>query len=99
MDSALLNQLTQANNDQVGQLGDQIGMILTFTTIFSLILTVFIVIMWVMALRHRRKVQNAILEIKDILVEMNEREKQRSRPSNNVLLASETSGDETGQTV
>ena len=94
-----LEQLTDTNTDLTNQLMQQFGSTLTVVAVASLVLTIIVVVMWIVAMWHRRKVQNAILDIQQTLHEMNERDKQRTRPTNNVVLASETDRDKNVQNV
>jgi len=74
MDSSELNTLTQTTSPTLN-LGSTVSGLITFVTIASLVITVVIMVMWVLSWMHRRKVQNAILDIQSVLHEMNERAK------------------------
>lgn len=79
MDSQTL-ELLMGSPDTTSDFGSSLGAFLLYITIASVVVTGAILVMWIMAQMRRRKVENATLEIRDILHEMNERDKQRTAP-------------------
>ncbi|GEM_PF-5865209 len=79
MDSSLLEQFTNPTNPVAG-LNDKLNTVITFVTIFSIVITLLCFVLWIVSWIQRRKVQKAILQMRDVLVEMNERDKERTRP-------------------
>ncbi|HEU0266456.1 MAG TPA: hypothetical protein VFQ70_02410 [Candidatus Saccharimonadaceae bacterium] len=80
MDSSELNSLSQSTSMPTLTISHTVSELMMFVTIASLIITVLVFIMWLMNWLHRRKVQNAILDIQATLREMNERDKARAQP-------------------
>lgn len=68
------------SGNPVSSLNQTLSNIIAFTTIASIVITLIIVAFWIAAWIHRRKVQDAIIDIKTILTEMNERDKAREQP-------------------
>lgn len=77
MNSTELNSLTQSTNMPTLTISHTVSELMAFVTIASLVITLLVFIMWIMNWLHRRKVQNAILDIQATLREMNERDKVR----------------------
>lgn len=75
MDTSELNALTQQSSASTLGISSTLSTLMTFITIASLVITVLVFIMWIMNWLHRRKVQNAILDIQATLREMNDRDK------------------------
>lgn len=77
--TSLLQNASPSNvlNDAIQPL---IGAFVAFT-IISIVLTIAIVVIWIMSLIRRRKVQAAIFDIQAVLHEMNERDKLRQQPT------------------
>lgn len=92
MDQSSLNGLLQLSG-QASSGGHTLSNVIEFATISSLVITLIIVILWVAAWIHRRKVQNAILDIKDVLTEMNERDKARNQPEAPPVSTTPSDGD------
>lgn len=80
MDSSELNNLTGSTSAPTLNISHTVSELMTFVTIASLIITLLVFIMWIMNWLHRRKVQNAILDIRATLHELNERDKARAQP-------------------
>lgn len=71
-----------ASGGSSGGLGESLGGFFTVVTALSIILMVVIVVFWLIGYINHRKTQKAILEIRDMLTEMNAREKvRREQPS------------------
>lgn len=81
MDQSELNSLLQSNSTPTLNISHTVSELMTFVTVASLIITLLIFIMWIANWLHRRKVQNAILDIQKTLHEMNERDKARTQPT------------------
>lgn len=60
------------------QLMQQFAGILMLVTIVSLVLTAIILTLWIVSLVRKWQMQKAISEMRDILREMNERQKQQT---------------------
>jgi hypothetical protein len=80
MEQQYIDSLLGGETDGQNSLTSSIDGLFTYLMIASFILTVVIVALWIASWLHRRKVENAIIDIKNILNEMNEREKSRSVP-------------------
>lgn len=100
MDSTDLNPDNLLSGQDVNSLVNQslqpFAAFFMIFTIFSIALTIAIVVFWILSMVRRRKVQAAILDIQATLHEMNERDKARSAPPSPVpgkLVAAEVPAD------
>ncbi len=82
----LLNGQSSSSADSMTSIGSSIGSIFAYITIGSIVITVVVVVFWVVGYLHRRKMQQAIIEIRDVLMAMNEREKLRTMPAKPVVV-------------
>lgn len=80
MDSTDLDSLTQGQdiNSLIGQTMQPYAVFFTIFTIASIALTILILVLWILSMIRRRKMQAAIFDIQATLHEMNERDKARS---------------------
>lgn len=93
MDSSNLNDILRTSQTQNLGLSQTLSGLMTFITVFSVIITIAFIVLWIINWLHRRKVQSAVLEIRDVLREMNERDIQRKAseaPSPETTTAGET---------
>ncbi len=58
---------TNVTNNVNSSIQDELGKIITWTVIPSIILTIVIIVLYVLHSLRRRKIENAILEIRDSL--------------------------------
>lgn len=77
------NSLLQGKdlNSLISQSFQPYAVFFTTFTIISIFLTILILVLWILGMVRRRKVQAAIFDIQAVLHEMNEREKSRLAPS------------------
>ena len=71
------------------QFAQQFAGIFMLITIVSLAFTVIILALWIVSLVRRWQMQKAITEMRDILREMNERDKRRMPPHNQPVILPE----------
>ena len=74
MNTQMLDLLS---GQSVGKLSSSLNDIVMYVTIGSITITIIVLTLWIIGHIHRRQVQNATIEIRDILREMNERDKLR----------------------
>lgn len=91
MDQSSLNNLLQSTTkpNPSSLLGSSLSNLIEFATIASLVLTLVFIVFWITAALHRRKVQNAIIDIQKTLHEMNERDKLRQTPTPQPVIQTE----------
>jgi hypothetical protein len=80
MEQQYIDSLLGEQSDSQNPLTSSMNGLFTYAMIASLILTIVFVALWIASWLHRRKVENAIIDIRNTLHEMNEREKAQQSP-------------------
>lgn len=81
MDQQSLESFLGQSTENQNPLGSPMNDLFGYIALASIVLTVLFLGLWVTGWLHRRKVENAIIDIRNTLQEMNEREKTRHVPS------------------